>query len=161
MKKEKPKQKLEITLSKKSSSVDKEDLPRSHDPLNEYQFVAPRNTPINALWVATSERSQKSFQHEDLHHYINREAAPSSIEHISKTQTNSRAEIQVINNTSPPVSTHRIPISAQHTISKEETSRRKYPTVESLDAYEGKIYIQSLAEQVRRRSQGETSLHVR
>ena len=72
MKKEKSKHKLEITLSKKRSSVDKEDLPKTDEPLNEYQFDVPTNTPINALWMANSERSQKSFKHEDVHRCTNR-----------------------------------------------------------------------------------------
>jgi hypothetical protein len=32
---------------------------------------------------------------------------------------------------------------------KEGSSRRKYPTVESLDGYEGKAYVESVSERVR------------
>lgn len=79
MKKEKSKQKLEITLSKKSSShqsIEQQESPLYH---NDYEIEGPRNTPINALWINPSQKTQHSIKNEEIQRFINRENAPASI----------------------------------------------------------------------------------
>ncbi len=65
MNKNKSKQKLEITISKKSNSqksIHNEDVALTNQPYNDYGLETHKPTPINLLWEQENAHSRSSHR---------------------------------------------------------------------------------------------------